>query len=369
MARWSRERRRKALVKGGFSVYYSIFLLFIYGPMIAMFILSFQGRRGGTSFPMRGASFYWWEKLLQPSTVGDLQGALGRSLILAIVVMIIRVAVQCVAVPAEPDLVDGQRDDRAAGVLGLAQLEPGQGPDARRVELEPERATAGLGHLLNARRGARGQDLEMVLPLRGARHGQLAFRVERLLGTARGQNDRARELRAEDLGGGVEIAHVHQASRSQLELPEGLAVGPECELVLDAHGQVRVVPREQLLPRHGLEVKDVDRVDGGAEETRIGFARRARAGLSLPRLGRTAPREQKRASREESQELAPVELSHRSPGHCPGLERRENALHNASRELRDEGPAVDELPFDEGRDHQMLSRGLSDNAASAKMGA
>ena len=89
MARWTRERRRKALVKSGFSVYYCIFLLFIYGPMIAMFILSFQGRRGGTSFPMRGVSFYWWEKLLQPSTVGDLQGALGRSLILAIVVMII----------------------------------------------------------------------------------------------------------------------------------------------------------------------------------------------------------------------------------------------------------------------------------------
>ncbi len=89
MARWTRERRRKALVKGGFSVYYGIFLVFIYGPMIAMFILSFQGRRGGTSFPMRGVSLYWWEKLLQPSTVGDLQGALGRSLLLAIVVMII----------------------------------------------------------------------------------------------------------------------------------------------------------------------------------------------------------------------------------------------------------------------------------------
>jgi len=89
MARWSRERRRKAFVKGGFSVYYVIFLLFIYGPMIAMFILSFQGRRGGTSFPMRGFSLHWWERLLQPSTVGDLQGAIGRSLLLAIVVMII----------------------------------------------------------------------------------------------------------------------------------------------------------------------------------------------------------------------------------------------------------------------------------------
>jgi len=89
MARWTPERRRKAWIKGGFSVYYAIFLVFIYGPMIAMFILSFQGRRGGTSFPMRGVSLYWWEKLIQPSTVGDLQGALGRSLVLALIVMLI----------------------------------------------------------------------------------------------------------------------------------------------------------------------------------------------------------------------------------------------------------------------------------------
>ncbi len=89
MARWTPERRRKAAIKGGFGVYYAIFLVFVYGPMIAMFILSFQGRRGGTSFPMRGVSLYWWEKLIQPSTVGDLQGAMLRSLILALIVMVI----------------------------------------------------------------------------------------------------------------------------------------------------------------------------------------------------------------------------------------------------------------------------------------
>jgi len=89
MARWTPERRRKAFIKGGFSVYYAIFILFIYGPMIAMFILSFQGPRGGTSFPMRGVSLHWWQKLIEPSTVGDLQGALGRSLILALIVMLI----------------------------------------------------------------------------------------------------------------------------------------------------------------------------------------------------------------------------------------------------------------------------------------
>ena len=89
MARWTPERRRRLRVKTGFSLYYAIFLLFIYGPMIAMFVLSFQGRRGGTSFPMRGFSLYWWNKLIEPSTVGDLQGAMGRSLVLALIVMVI----------------------------------------------------------------------------------------------------------------------------------------------------------------------------------------------------------------------------------------------------------------------------------------
>ena len=89
MARWTRRRTKALGVKTGFSVYYALFIVFIYGPMIAMFILSFQGRRGGTSFPMRGFSFYWWNRLLEPSTVGDLQGALGRSLLLALVVMVI----------------------------------------------------------------------------------------------------------------------------------------------------------------------------------------------------------------------------------------------------------------------------------------
>jgi putative spermidine/putrescine transport system permease protein len=87
--RKSAEARRRTLVKSGFGVYFVIFLIFIYGPMFAMFILSFQGKRGGTSFPMRGVSLYWWEKLIEPSTVGDMKGALLRSIILALIVMVI----------------------------------------------------------------------------------------------------------------------------------------------------------------------------------------------------------------------------------------------------------------------------------------
>ena len=89
MARWTPERRKKVGIKILFSGYYLLFLLFIFGPMLAMFILSFQGRRGGTSFPMRGVSLHWWRKLIEPSLVGDLQGAMLRSIILALVVMVV----------------------------------------------------------------------------------------------------------------------------------------------------------------------------------------------------------------------------------------------------------------------------------------
>ncbi|MCH7476839.1 MAG: ABC transporter permease [SAR324 cluster bacterium] len=89
MARWTPERRKKIGIKILFSGYYLLFLLFIFGPMLAMFILSFQGRRGGTSFPMRGVSLHWWRKLIEPSMVGDMQGAMLRSIILALVVMVV----------------------------------------------------------------------------------------------------------------------------------------------------------------------------------------------------------------------------------------------------------------------------------------
>ena len=89
MARWTRERKRRAWVKAGFGAYYAVFIVFVFGPMIAMFVLSFQGPKGGTSFPMRGVSLHWWIKLIEPSAVGDLQGALVRSLMLAVIVMVI----------------------------------------------------------------------------------------------------------------------------------------------------------------------------------------------------------------------------------------------------------------------------------------
>ena len=42
-----------------------LFVLFLYGPMIVIFILSFQGPTGGLTFPMNGVSLHWFERLWQ----------------------------------------------------------------------------------------------------------------------------------------------------------------------------------------------------------------------------------------------------------------------------------------------------------------
>ncbi len=74
-------------------------LVFLYFPFVIMAILSFQGPRGGHTFPLRGVSTIWYWKLFHPgevtpySDVGEFLGnylaALGRSVVLAVMTMII----------------------------------------------------------------------------------------------------------------------------------------------------------------------------------------------------------------------------------------------------------------------------------------
>ena len=42
---------------------FALFVLFLYGPVITIFVLSFQGPEGGLTFPMRGLSLHWYAKL------------------------------------------------------------------------------------------------------------------------------------------------------------------------------------------------------------------------------------------------------------------------------------------------------------------
>jgi len=79
---------------GGFYVlaaFFCLFVLFLYGPISAIAILSFQGEQGGLTFPMNGVSMHWFHNLFETQAVGDFWGSFSRSLHLGLVVMTITV--------------------------------------------------------------------------------------------------------------------------------------------------------------------------------------------------------------------------------------------------------------------------------------
>ncbi|MEM8656719.1 MAG: ABC transporter permease [Pseudomonadota bacterium] len=75
------------------SVFFGLFLLFLYGPTITIAILSFQGPGGGLTFPMRGTSLHWFRDLFEQQAVGDIWGSFGRSFTLGLMVMVTTVVV------------------------------------------------------------------------------------------------------------------------------------------------------------------------------------------------------------------------------------------------------------------------------------
>ncbi len=70
---------------------FGLFVLFLYGPMITIFVLSFQGPEGGLTFPMRGVSLHWFVRLWEGIGVVDIAAALRRSVALGAVVMTVTV--------------------------------------------------------------------------------------------------------------------------------------------------------------------------------------------------------------------------------------------------------------------------------------
>jgi len=76
---------------------FSAFVLFLYGPMLAIFVLSFQGPEGGLTFPMRGVSLHWFAKLWEGIGVIDIGAAFRRSLALGAVVMGLTVVLSLLA--------------------------------------------------------------------------------------------------------------------------------------------------------------------------------------------------------------------------------------------------------------------------------
>jgi putative spermidine/putrescine transport system permease protein len=67
------------------AVYFLLFLLFLYGPMIVMAALSFQGPQGAVTFPMRGLGVHWWEQLVNGPRSDSIRETAIRSLELSAV--------------------------------------------------------------------------------------------------------------------------------------------------------------------------------------------------------------------------------------------------------------------------------------------
>ena len=75
------------------SVFFILFLIFLYGPTLTIAVLSFQGPGGGLTFPMRGVSLHWFRDLFEQQAVGDIWGSFSRSFILGLMVMVTTVVV------------------------------------------------------------------------------------------------------------------------------------------------------------------------------------------------------------------------------------------------------------------------------------
>ena len=69
------------------------FLVFLYGPMVVIYLLSFQGPNGGVTFPMVGTSLHWFAEIMQPGQMADIPVAFERSLTLGLLVSVLTVVI------------------------------------------------------------------------------------------------------------------------------------------------------------------------------------------------------------------------------------------------------------------------------------
>jgi putative spermidine/putrescine transport system permease protein len=76
---------------------FGAYLLFLYGPMLVMYVLSFQGPNGGVTFPMVGVSLTWFADILKPGQMANIPVSFGRSVALASVVSLLTAAISIAA--------------------------------------------------------------------------------------------------------------------------------------------------------------------------------------------------------------------------------------------------------------------------------
>src|SRR5258706_13018015 len=91
------DRPRRPASFWGLASFFGLFVIFLYGPMFAIFVLSFQGPEGGLTFPLRGVSLHWFGKLWEGIGTVDIGSAFRRSLALGAVVMVLTVVLSLLA--------------------------------------------------------------------------------------------------------------------------------------------------------------------------------------------------------------------------------------------------------------------------------
>jgi len=79
------------------AAFFALFVIFLYGPMIVIYVLSFQGVNGGMTFPLNGVSLHWFNALVEQQRTGDIAGAFRRSIALAGMVTILTVVLSVMA--------------------------------------------------------------------------------------------------------------------------------------------------------------------------------------------------------------------------------------------------------------------------------
>ncbi|MDA0230257.1 MAG: ABC transporter permease [Proteobacteria bacterium] len=74
-----------------------IYLLFLYGPIIIILLLSFQAENASLSFPMQGFSLFYFGEIFDPQYIGDFRWPFGRSVILGLIVMVLTMGISFLA--------------------------------------------------------------------------------------------------------------------------------------------------------------------------------------------------------------------------------------------------------------------------------
>ena len=59
--------------------FFTVFVVFLYGPTLTILVLSFQGPEGGLTFPVQGFSTHWYEIVWRGSGVIDIWASFRRS--------------------------------------------------------------------------------------------------------------------------------------------------------------------------------------------------------------------------------------------------------------------------------------------------